>query len=359
MINYNEIRRKTKKIKVGDRYIGGDAPIAVQSMLNVDTLEREAVLAQTLALEKAGCDVVRMTVPTPEHAKTLYYLKNAGVSVPLVADIHFDYKAAIEAAAMGADKIRINPGNIGGEDRVCAVVKVCREHNIPIRIGVNSGSLEKHILAKYGSPTAQALAESAMYHVSLLEKYDFDNIIVAIKSSDVRTMISANRILSEKCDYPLHLGVTEAGGAHIGTLKSAVGIGALLSDGIGDTIRVSLSADPTLEVKEGIGILRSIGIAGGNYINLTSCPTCGRTRVDIISLVNEFERRSDAECRPSRPLHVAIMGCAVNGPGEAREADIGVAGGVGEALLFKRGESVGKIPEDKIIDVLITEINKY
>ena len=358
MINYNEIRRKSKKIKVGNIYIGGDAPVAVQSMLNVDTLDFDAVYKQTLALERAGCDVVRLTVPTPEHAGTIYRLKEKGVKAPLVADIHFDYKAALEAAAAGADKIRINPGNIGGEDRVAAVVKACKEHNIPIRIGVNSGSLEKQVLEKYGSPTAQALAESAMYHVSLLEKYDFDNIIVAIKSSDARTMIAANRILAERCEYPLHLGVTEAGGAHMGTIKSAAGIGSLLCDGIGDTIRVSLSADPTLEVKEGRNILRALGMEKGAFVNLTACPTCGRTRVDIISLVDEFEKRCDNECHPSRPVHVAIMGCAVNGPGEAREADIGVAGGAGEGLLFKHGKTVGKIPEDKIIDTLISEINK-
>ncbi|MDD6800523.1 MAG: flavodoxin-dependent (E)-4-hydroxy-3-methylbut-2-enyl-diphosphate synthase [Firmicutes bacterium] len=355
-MNYNEIRRHSRKIKVGRLFIGGDAPVSVQSMTNVQASDAESTAAQVLALEKAGCDIVRIAVPDMDAVKTVYSVKEAGAQVPLVADIHFNYRIALECAAAGIDKIRINPGNIGGDDRVKAVVDACRAAGIPIRIGVNSGSLEKELLAKYGSPTPEALAESAMRHVRLLEKFDFNEIIIAVKSSDAGKMIKTNRILAEMCDYPLHLGVTEAGTAHIGTIKSAVGIGALLCDGIGDTIRVSLTDSPLKEVEEGKAILRALGI-GSNSITITSCPTCGRTKIDIIALANELEARTD-EIHNSRPIRIAVMGCAVNGPGEARDADIGIAGGSGEALLFRRGTIIGKLPEAGLVGRLIDEINR-
>lgn len=350
-------RRISKKIRIGNIYIGGDAPIAVQSMTNTDSSDFEATYAQIKALEKAGCHIVRMTVPDMEAVKTVYRLKLSDVAIPIVADIHFDYKMAIEAANAGADKIRINPGNIGGEDRVKAVVDTCFEKNIPIRIGVNSGSLEKGILEKYGRPSGEALAESALYHASLLEKFDFTNIILAVKSSRVPDMVCANRILASRCDYPLHLGVTEAGTVHKGVIKSAAGIGSLLMDGIGDTIRVSLTADPVEEIVEGKAILSAIGVAEDNGINIISCPTCGRTKIDIIGIANEFEKRS-ADIKVNKKINVAIMGCVVNGPGEARECDVGIAGGVGEAVLFKKGQIIRKIDEEKIIDELIEEIKK-
>ena len=353
-------RRLSKKIKVGNIFIGGDSDILVQSMTNTSSQDYEKTLSQMCALQEAGCDIIRMTVPDMQSVITLGRIKDSGkVSMPIVADIHFDYRLAIESAAAGADKIRINPGNIGSDDRVHSVVLACREHGIPIRIGVNGGSLEKDVLAKYNSPCAEALAESALYHASLLEKFDFDDIILSLKSSDVATMIKANEILAEKCDYPLHIGVTEAGSAHAGLIKNAMGIGALLCRGIGDTLRVSLTADPIKEVEEGHNILRALSLDRGNYVTVTSCPTCGRTNVDLIGIVEELERRAPLECRPSRPVHAAVMGCVVNGPGEAREADIGIAGGKGEGLLFMHGKSVCKVPENKIIDRLIEEINKF
>lgn len=349
-------RRKSKIIKVGKYMIGGDAPISVQSMANTDPEDYPSALAQAKRLQDAGCDILRFTVPTKQAAGVFDYLKNAGITMPLVADIHFDHRAALAAIEAGADKIRINPGNIGAEEHIKAVADACRSKGIPIRIGVNGGSLERHILAKYGSPTAMALAESAMYHVSLLERYDFDQIILSIKSSEVFVMMEANRILAQQCDYPLHLGVTEAGSAHMGTLRNAIGIGGLLSEGIGDTLRVSLTADPILEVQEGRAILEAVGLAH-TKIRVISCPTCGRTKINLISLVEEFERRASNEIHTQRPLKVAIMGCVVNGPGEAREADYGVAGGNGEAILFSHGEIVRKIPEEQILDRLIAEIN--
>lgn len=358
-MDYNSYRRKTKEVKVGNVTIGGNAPVAVQSMTNTDTADYDATYAQIKALEGAGCNIVRVTVPTKEQVSTVYKLKCSDIRVPIVADIHFDYRIAIECAAAGIDKIRINPGNIGDDDRVKAVVDACTARNIPIRIGVNGGSLEKNILAKYGSPTAEAIAESALYHASLLERYDFDDIILSLKSSDVATMMAANRILAEKCGYPIHLGVTEAGGKHMGTVKNAIGIGSMLAEGIGDTIRVSLTADPLCEVEEGMNILRALGIAVGPYVNITSCPTCGRTKVDLIEMVRVLEERVKTECHPTRPVHAAVMGCVVNGPGEAREADVGIAGGIGEGLLFKNGETVEKVPEELIIDRLIEEINKF
>lgn len=355
---YNEIRRKTKKLKIGNTYIGGDSPIAIQSMTNTDTCDKEATLAQILELQGAGCDIVRITVPTLEAAQTIPYLKENGVSIPIVADIHFDYRIALRCAELGVDKIRINPGNIGSEDKVKAVADACRERNIPIRVGINSGSLQKDILEKYGSPTPEALCESAMRHIELLEKYDFADIVISIKASNVQDMIRANKLLAENCPYNIHLGVTEAGSENIGTVKSAIGIGALISEGIGDTIRVSLTADPVLEIAAAKNILSALEVEGQSGMKIVSCPTCGRTKIDLIDLVHRFEAAAEREGLLDKPIKVAIMGCAVNGPGEAREANIGIAGGVHEGLLFSHGEIIGKVPEDQIIDVLIDKIKK-
>ena len=358
-MNYNQIRRKTKEIQIGGVRIGGTAPIAIQSMTNTDTHDAEATLRQIRALEQAGCDIVRITVPDVAAAETIPFLKQAGVQIPVVADIHFDYRVAIRCAELGVDKIRINPGNIGDEDRVRAVCKICREKKIPIRIGVNSGSLEKEILAKYGAPTPEALCESAMYHVSLLEQADFDDIVISIKASNPYNMIAANRLVAERCSYPLHLGVTEAGSREMGSIKSAVGIGALLVDGIGDTMRVSLTDDPVQEIDAAKKILRAVGMEGQCGLDIVSCPTCGRTKIDLIALVAEFEERAKKEGLMDIPLKVAIMGCVVNGPGEAREADIGIAGGKGEAVLIRKGEILRKLPEEEIVSCLIDEIKKY
>ncbi len=355
---YNEIRRKTKKLNIGTCAIGGDSPIAIQSMTNTDTCNKDATLRQILALQGAGCDIVRITVPSLEAAETVTYLKNAGVRIPIVADIHFDYRIALRCAELGFDKIRINPGNIGDDSRVRAVAEACKERNIPIRIGINSGSLQKEILAKYGAPTPEALCESAKTHIALLERYGFEDIVVSIKASDVHSMIRANKLLAESCPYNIHLGVTEAGSEAVGTLKSAMGIGALLCDGIGDTVRVSLTADPIQEIYAAKKILSALDVEGQSGMSIVSCPTCGRTKIDLIDLVHRFEDAAKREGLFDLPLKVAIMGCAVNGPGEAREADIGIAGGVGEALLFSHGEIMGKIPEDKIIDVLIEKIKE-
>lgn len=353
---YNEIRRKTKKLKIGNTYIGGDAPIAIQSMTNTDTCDKVATLNQIMALQAAGCDIVRITVPTLEAAETIPYLKQNGVYIPVVADIHFDYKIALRCAELGVDKIRINPGNIGSDDKVKAVADACRERGIPIRIGINSGSLQKDILAKHGSPTPEALCESAFRHIALLEKYNFEDIVVSIKASNVPSMIKTNKLLAESCPYNIHLGVTEAGSENIGTMKSAIGIGALLCEGIGDTLRVSLTADPVLEIAAARRILSAVEIEGQSGMKIVSCPTCGRTKIDLISLVHRFEDAVAKEGLADKPVKVAIMGCAVNGPGEAREADIGIAGGIGEGLLFAHGEIIEKIPEDRIIDTLIQRI---
>lgn len=357
-MNYNKLRRRTMPIRVGDRTIGGDAPILIQSMTNTDTMDRQATVAQIRALEAAGCDIVRVTVPTPEAAGVLEDIRAAGISVPIVADIHFDYKAAVRCAELGFDKIRINPGNIGGDDRVREVVHACRARQIPIRIGVNGGSLEKHILAKHGGPTPEALCESALYHAALLERFDYRSIVLSIKTSTVHDMIEANRRLAKLCSYPLHLGVTEAGGGERGLLKGAIGIGSLLSDGIGDTVRVSLTDDPVREVAAAKQILQAVGIDGQRGLDIVSCPTCGRTKIELIPLVRRFEEAVRKEGLEDLPLKVALMGCVVNGPGEAREADIGVAGGIHEAVLFRHGEIVEKIPEDEIIPRLIAEIRR-
>ena len=357
-MNYNAIRRKTRVVRVGNVAIGGDNPIAIQSMTNTDTCDVAATVAQIEALASRGCDVVRITVPTLEAAETVLAIKERGIVTPIVADIHFDYKIALRAAEYGVDKIRINPGNIGDDERVGAVCRACNEKQIPIRIGVNSGSLEKNILAKYGAPTAEALCESALYHISLLERNDFDNIAVSIKASDVATMIAANRMLADRIPYPIHLGVTEAGGERRGLVKSAIGIGSLLADGIGDTLRVSLTDDPLLEIDSAKEILSALDVDGQRQMNIVSCPTCGRTKIDLISLVKRFEAAIAEEGLRDIPLKVALMGCIVNGPGEAREADIGIAGGEGEALLFSRGEILYKIPEEAIIPTLIAKIKE-
>lgn len=357
-MNYNEIRRKTKKLKIGNVYIGGDSPIAIQSMTNTDTCDKIATLEQIRALQKVGCDIVRITVPTLDAANTIPYLKENGIYLPIVADIHFDYKIALRCAELGVDKIRINPGNIGRDENVKAVADACRTRGIPIRIGINSGSLQKDILEKHGSPTPEALCESAFRHIKLLERYDFEDIVVSIKASNVPSMIKTNKLLAERCPYNIHLGVTEAGSENIGTLKSAIGIGSLLCDGIGDTVRVSLTADPVLEIAAAKNILSSVEIDGQSGMKIVSCPTCGRTKIDLIDLVHRFEDAVKAEGLLDKPVKVALMGCAVNGPGEAREADIGIAGGIEEGLLFSHGEIIEKIPEDKIIDVLIKRIKE-
>ena len=344
-------RRISRQVTAGNLKIGGGAHISVQSMLNARAEDVEGNVRQAKALEAAGCEIVRLTVPNKEAAKTLAAVKEA-VSIPVVADIHFDYQCALESVAAGVDKIRINPGNIGSDDRVKAVADACRLHNVPIRIGVNSGSVEKEILAKYGSPTPDALCESAMHHAALLEKYDFHDIVISIKSSNVQCMVAAYRKIATLCDYPLHLGVTEAGTERMGLIKSAAGIGALLLDGIGDTIRVSMTADPVKEIAAGFDILKAVGVKT-DCPQIVSCPTCGRTKIDIISLANEVERRLST-CR--KPITVAVMGCIVNGPGEAKEADIGIAGGDGCGLLFKKGEIVRKVPENEIVNALMEEI---
>ena len=358
-MKYNEIRRKTNRIRIGNTYIGGDSKIAIQSMTNTDTHNADATLAQIKALESAGCDIVRIAVPDIEAAETVKILKSADVNIPIVADIHFDYRIALKCAEYGIDKIRINPGNIGSDDRVKAVCDACKSKNIPIRIGVNSGSLEKSILAKYGAPTPEALCESAMYHLSLLHKFDFNDAIISIKSSGVQGMIKASRLVAENCDCPLHLGVTEAGSEKFGVIKSAAGIGSLLCDGIGDTIRVSLTDDPVNEIYAAKNILKALEIEGQCGMNIVSCPTCGRTKIDLISIVKRFENAVAENALDDIPITVALMGCVVNGPGEAKEADIGIAGGIGEAVLFKKGEIVRKIDESLIVETLIEEIKNY
>lgn len=346
-------RKITKQVKVGDVLIGGGAPISVQSMLNKPAEDIEGSVKQALELQKAGCNIIRAAVPNKEAVKLIEALKE-NLSVPVVADIHFDYRLALECAAAGVDKIRINPGNIGSDDRVKAVADACRQKNIPIRIGVNSGSVEKEILAKYGSPVPEALVESALYHASLLEKFDFDDIVISIKSSNVENTVKAYSLASEKCNYPLHVGVTEAGTSRMGIVKSSIGIGSLLLKGIGDTIRVSLTDSPVKEVAAGYDILKAVGLKK-DAVQIVSCPTCGRTKIDLISLANEVESAL-ASC--TKPIKVAVMGCVVNGPGEAREADIGVAGGDGCAVLFKKGEILKKVPENEVVSALLSEIEK-
>lgn len=343
--------RKVKPVSVGNCQLDG-THVYIQSMLNTRSDDIPGSVAQAIALEQAGCEIIRAAIPDKNAVALIPAIKEK-VSIPLVADIHFDYRLALEAAAAGVDKIRINPGNIGGMDRVQAVVKTCREKQIPIRIGVNSGSLEKEILVKYNAPTAEALVESAMGHVRLLEQCDFDDIIISMKSSDVNTMIDAYRLCAEQCHYPLHLGVTEAGTERMGLIKSAVGIGALLHDGIGETIRVSLTEDPVQEIRAARDILKCIGKRGGPQ--LVSCPTCGRTRIDLVKTAKAVEAALE---NIEKDIKVAVMGCVVNGPGEAREADIGIAGGDGCAVLFQHGEILRKVPESDIVRELMMEIEK-
>ena len=341
----------TRQIKVGNVLIGGGAPVAIQSMLNTKTTDIEASLAQISMLKDAGCQIARLAVPNMESARAFSRICKES-ELPLVADIHFDYKLAIAAAEGGAAKIRINPGNIGGEDRVEAVVSVCKERKIPIRIGVNGGSLDKKLLEKYGHPTAEALVESAFEHIGLLEKFGFYDTCVSMKSSTVPTMVAAARLFRSRCDYPLHIGVTETGPVRMGLMKSAMGIGALLLDGIGDTIRVSLTDDPVEEVYAAKDILKAAGLRKEG-VNIISCPTCGRTRIDLIGLVNRVDEALK-DCK--KPITVAVMGCVVNGPGEAREADIGIAGGDGWGMLFEKGEQVEKLPYDELLPALLKRI---
>jgi len=343
----------TRRIMVGSVPIGGGAPVAIQSMLNTKTTDVEGSLAQIGRLQAAGCQIARLAVPDQPSAAAFREICAAS-PLPLVADIHFDYKLAIAAAEGGAAKIRINPGNIGGDDRVQAVVEVCKEKHIPIRIGVNGGSLDKKLLEKYGHPTAEALVESAFSHLELLEKQGFYDTCVSMKSSTVPTMVAAARLFRSRCDYPLHIGVTETGPVRMGIIKSAMGIGALLLDGIGDTIRVSLTDDPVEEVYAAKDILKAAGLRKEG-VNIISCPTCGRTKIDLIGLVNQVDRALK-DCQ--KPITVAVMGCIVNGPGEAREADIGIAGGDGCGMLFEKGQQIAKLPYDELLPALLKRIQE-
>ncbi len=346
-------RRRAKIINIGDLKIGGNEKIAIQSMLNIPSYDIESNVKKAIELSNIGCDILRIAIPDMESIKLISTIKEK-VNIPIVADIHFDYRLAIESVFAGADKIRINPGNIGDNSRIKEVAKACLSKNVPIRIGVNSGSIEKEILAKYSHPTPMALCESALYHASLLEKFNFDNIVLSLKSSNVDVMVEAYKFVADRCDYPLHLGVTEAGTKRMGIIKSSIGIGALLLDGIGDTIRVSLTDDPVEEIYAAKDILKASGLKTDS-VDIISCPTCGRTRIDIIRIANEVEHILK-DC--NKNIKIAIMGCAVNGPGEAKEADIGVAGGDGLGLIFKKGKIIRKVREEDLIDELISEVKK-
>ncbi len=344
-------REHTRIVKIGDKVIGGGSPVLIQSMTNTKTEDVKATVEQILRLERAGCEIIRCTVPTMEAAQALGKIKKQ-IHIPLVADIHFDYKMAIAAMENGADKIRINPGNIGGKDKVAAVVSAAKERNIPIRVGVNSGSLEKQLVEKYHGVTAEGIVESALDKAGIIEDLGYDNMVISIKSSDVLMCVRAHEILAQRTNYPLHVGITESGTVTSGNIKSAVGLGLILHQGIGDTIRVSLTGDPVEEIKSAKLILRTLGLRKGG-IEVVSCPTCGRTRIDLIGLANQVE-----EMVADIPLDikVAVMGCAVNGPGEAKEADIGIAGGIGEGLMFRHGEIVRKVPEAQLLDALREEL---
>ncbi|MBD5489194.1 MAG: flavodoxin-dependent (E)-4-hydroxy-3-methylbut-2-enyl-diphosphate synthase [Lachnospiraceae bacterium] len=347
-------REHTKTVRIGDKVIGGGNPILIQSMTNTKTEDVEATVDQILRLERAGCEIIRCTVPTIEAAEAIGKIKEQ-IHIPLVADIHFDYKMAIAAMENGADKIRINPGNIGGRDKVEAVVSVAKERNIPIRVGVNSGSLEKELVEKYHGVTAEGIVESALDKVRMIEESGYDNMVISIKSSDVLMCVRAHELLAEKTNYPLHVGITESGTVLSGNIKSAVGLGLILHQGIGDTIRVSLTGDPVEEIKSAKLILRTLGLRKGG-VEVVSCPTCGRTRIDLIGLANQVEQMvADIPL----DIKVAVMGCAVNGPGEAKEADIGIAGGLGEGLLFRHGEIVRKVPEDQLLAALKEELEGW
>ena len=343
----------TKQIMVGNVPVGGGAPVSIQSMCNTPTDDVEATVAQIKRLEAAGCQIIRVAVPDMAAARAIGAIKER-ISIPLVADIHFDYRLALEAVAAGADKIRINPGNIGAPERVKAVANACAAKNIPIRVGVNGGSLEKDVLAKYGKVCPEAMVESAFGHIRLLNRYDFDDICVSLKSSDVRTCMAAYKLMSEQSSYPLHIGITETGTSTMGIIKSAAGIGGMLGYGIGDTLRVSLTADPVEEVIAGKNILRALGLRK-DAPNLISCPTCGRTKIDLIGLANEVEQRLQG-C--TKPITVAVMGCVVNGPGEASAADVGIAGGDGVGMLFRHGKIVKKVPQDQLVDELMKMIDE-
>lgn len=345
-------RRKSREIKVGNLHVGGKNHISVQSMLNINSDDFSKNIRQARELEDAGCEIVRVSIPNMRAVQLINALKE-NINIPIVADIHFNFRLAIESVTAGADKIRINPGNIGDENNIKCVVDACKRKNVPIRIGVNSGSLEKKILDKYGFPTAQALCESALYNISLLEKFDFNNIIVSAKSSSVKTTVDAYRMIADKCDYPLHIGVTETGTERIGILKSAAGMGALLLDGIGDTIRVSLTANPIKEAETGKNLLSALDM-NSSGITFISCPTCGRTKIDLIKLANEAEKKLIG-CQ--KKLKIAIMGCVVNGPGEAADADLGICGGNGIGIIFKKGKEIKRVPEDELIDRLVDEVN--
>ncbi|MBE5829197.1 MAG: flavodoxin-dependent (E)-4-hydroxy-3-methylbut-2-enyl-diphosphate synthase [Butyrivibrio sp.] len=347
-------RDNTKVIHIGDRVIGGGNPVLIQSMTNTKTEDVKATVAQILRLQEAGCEIIRSTVPTLEAAKAISEIKKQ-ISIPIVADIHFDYKMAIAAMENGADKIRINPGNIGSRDRIAAVVSCAKERNIPIRVGVNSGSLEKNLVEKYGGVTAEGLVESALDKIGIIEDLGYDNMVVSIKSSNVMLCVKAHELLAEKCSYPLHVGITEAGTVYGGNIKSSVGLGIILNEGIGDTIRVSLSGDPVEEIKTAKTILKTLGMRKGG-IEVVSCPTCGRTNIDLIGLANAVENMVQGY---DLDIKVAVMGCAVNGPGEAREADIGIAGGLHEGLLIKKGEVVKKVPEDQLLQTLKDELDSF
>ena len=348
-------REKTKVVRIGNVAIGGENPIAIQSMCNTKTTDVAASVAQIHRLEKAGCQIIRLTVPTKEAAVAFGQIKRE-VSIPMVADIHFDYHMAIAAMENGADKIRINPGNIGSNEKIRAVVDCARERNIPIRVGVNSGSLEKELIAKYGGHvTAEGIVESAIQKVQLIEDMGYDNLVISIKSSDVMMCAKAHTLIAEKTEHPLHVGITEAGTVWSGNIKSAIGLGMILSQGIGNTIRVSLSADPVEEIKSAKLILRTLGLRKGG-VTVVSCPTCGRTNIDLISLADKVQTM--VEEFDEKDLKVAVMGCVVNGPGEAREADIGIAGGIGEGLLIKKGEIIRKVPEAELLEVLHEELKK-
>lgn len=345
------LRNKTKEIRIGDVVIGGNHPVAIQSMTNTKTEDVEATVGQICKLEDAGCEIIRCAVPTMEAAQALGEIRKR-IHIPLVADIHFDYRLAIAAIENGADKIRINPGNIGTEDRVQAVVNKAKEYNVPIRVGVNSGSLEKPILEKYGGVTAEGIVESAMDKVNMIEKMGYDNLVVSIKSSDVLMCVKAHELIARQCVYPLHVGITESGTLYSGNVKSSVGLGIILHEGIGNTIRVSLTGDPVEEIRTAKLILRTLGMRKGG-IEVVSCPTCGRTKIDLIRLANEVEKMvEDIDL----DIKVAVMGCVVNGPGEAKEADIGIAGGIGEGLLIKKGEVIKKVKEEELLTVLRQEL---
>lgn len=345
--------KETKKIKVGNTFLGGGEPVLIQSMLSVPSEDIKGNVEQAVKLEAAGCEIIRVSVPDKAAVSLIPAIKEK-ISVPLVADIHFDYRLALESVAAGVDKVRINPGNIGGDEKVKAVANACNAKNIPIRVGVNSGSLEKEILARYGSPTPEAMVESAEYHLSLLKKFDFNNVVVSLKSSDTKRMFDAYSLMAERHDCPLHLGVTEAGFGDDALIKSSAAIGGLLLRGIGDTVRISLTDDPVSEVYAAKKLLNALSLRNDS-IRFVSCPTCGRTKINLIKLANEAKERFG---HINKPITVAIMGCVVNGPGEAKEADIGIAGGKGEAILFKKGEIICKVKEENILDLLGTEIEK-